>query len=56
MMIMMIMTMMTTMMMMTMTKVIQMMTFVCFCVAVQEGSHGGMDGEAKEVEHLGKQK
>jgi len=27
-------------------------SFVCFCMAVQEGGHSGMDGEAKEVEHL----
>ena len=51
-----IMTMMTMMTSMTMKRVIQMMTFVCFCVTVQEGSHCGMDGEAEEVEHLGKQK
>ena len=41
---------------MTITKVIQMTTFVCFCVTVQEGSHCGMDGEAEEVEHLSKEK
>ena len=40
---------------MMMVMMMRMMTFVCFCMAVQKGSYSRMHGESKKVEHLDKQ-